>query len=300
MKKAQFQFAWIFAVIVGALILFLAFYFVGTTLLQQRFEQSTVEVQSLDILLNPFSYLGSLGATTYNPLSLPKESEIIIDCNKQTLGDLGYNEITLISEKETGIPRQAYDKYLFVPQPLKGKNFEALSKPLELPWRVSDIIILWPKDQEYCFDKVIADIERLNISSIKTEECSQDSIKVCFSGSGGCDIIVNTGSKTVKKQGKTLHYTGDALMYAAIFSDPVLYECNLQRLASRLYNEAEVYERKSIALAQKNCNTAYDLNPIKESARNVFNNPGQSELSQLEIAANILKNRNTMGDCTLF
>jgi len=299
-KKAQFQFAWIFAVIVGALILFLAFYFVGTTLLRQRYEQETIQAQSLDILLNPFAYLGSLGATTYNPLALPEESEILLDCYEIELGDLGYNEITLVSEEEAGIPKLAYDKYIFAPQPMKGKNFEALSKPLELPWRVADLIILWPADQEYCFTREISELERLNISTIKiknVDECGPDSISVCIN-SAGCDITVSTTSKTVKKQGKTLHYTHDSLMYAAIFSDPVLYECNVQRLASRIYTESEIYEKKAILLAQKNCNTAYNLDSIKDAAHATFINP--LNIRQIETAAETLKYINNRADCALF
>ena len=299
MKKAQFQFAWIFAVIVGALILFLAFYFVGTNLLRQRYEQETTKTQSLDILLNPFSYLGSLSATSYNPLSLPDESEIIINCEQISLGNLGYNEITLVSKNQAGIPRIAYDKYIFAPQPMKGKDFEALSKPLKLPWRVADLIILWPKNQEYCFNKKIQELERLNISSIKIQgidQCSQDSIKVCIDSSG-CDINVNTNTKTVKKQGKTLSYT-DSLMYAAIFSDPNLYECNVKRLASRIYNEAEIYEKKALLLAQKNCHTVYDLTEIKQAANEVFNEP--ANIRQLETEADTLEYINSRADCPLF
>lgn len=307
-KKAQFQFAWIFAVIIGALILFLAFYFVGTILLRQRYEQETVQAQSLDILLNPFAYLGSLGATTYNPLSLQEESDIIIGCEKFSLGKLGYNEITLIEKGEVGIPRTTYDKYIFAPQPLKAKYLDALSKPFEMPWRVADIIILWPSSQEYCFDgapsSVETEIKRLNISSIKikTEECAEKSIRVCFDGGTGCDIKVDRASKTVKNMGKglTVSYTGSSLMYAAIFSDPVLYECNLQRLASRLYIETEVYQKKALALNQRGCDVTYNLASLKKASKDVFNDPRSAQLSTLETAASSIKNQNSWSKCALF
>ncbi|UZE93872.1 MAG: hypothetical protein IB618_03870 [Candidatus Pacearchaeota archaeon] len=302
-KKAQFQFAWIFAVVVGAMILFLAFYFVGTTLLRQQYEQTTIETQSLDILLNPFAYLGSLGATTYNPLSLPEESEILMNCDKgNRIGEIGKNTITLLSKGEAGVPKIAYDKYIFTPQPIKGKNFEALSKPFEMPWRVADLIILWPSNQEYCFQnapsRIENEIERLEISSIKTQNCSKDSIKVCFTGS--CDIRVYGDSVEKKGKGK-VYYSGDALMYAAIFSDPALYRCNLQRLASRIYSEALVYEKKSLALSQRGCDVSYNLRPIKDASEKLYNSPTiKDNVIALENTAQILKNVNNMGDCTLF
>lgn len=305
-KKGMFEFAWIFAVIVGALILFLAFYFVGTHLLKQRYEQETVQAQSLEILLNPFAYLGSLGATSYSPLELQEKAEIMIDCKIDSLNDLGYNEITVLIKKaeEPSLPKIAYDKYLYAPQPLTDKNFGAFSKPFEMPWRVADLIILWPSSQEYCFSNapqdVRSEIEKFNITNIKFENCSQDAIKICWGSGTNCKVKVNAASQTVEhvKEGRTLYYATDTLMYAAIFSDPQLYNCNLKRLMARLSSETDIYEKKAIALGRKNCNTAYNLMPIRSAAESVFDNPGN--IAQLEQAATILKTTNNMADCALF
>ncbi|MCX8194422.1 MAG: hypothetical protein N3G19_03665 [Candidatus Pacearchaeota archaeon] len=309
-KKGVFEFAWIFAVIVGALILFLAFYFVGTHLLKQRYEQETVQAQSLEILLNPFAYLGSLGATSYNPLELQEKAEIIIDCKVESINDFGYNEITILLKKaeEPSLPKLSYDKYLYAPQPLKDKNFGALSKPFEMPWRVADIIILWPSSQEYCFSNAPQEIrseigklkETANITNIKFENCSQDAINICWGGGTNCRVKVNPASRTVEhvKEGKTLYYTTNTLMYAAIFSDPQLYNCNLKRLMARLNSEVDIYEKKAITLSQKNCDATYNLVPIRSAAESVFNNPGN--IAQLEQSATMLKTTNNMADCTLF
>ena len=87
-------------------------------------------------------------------------------------------------------------------------------------------------------------------------------------------------------------------MYAAIFSDPNLYECNVKRLASRIYNEAEIYEKKALLLAQKNCHTVYDLTEIKQAANEVFNEP--ANIRQLETEADTLEYINSRADCPLF
>jgi len=321
-KKAQaMQFAWIFSVIVGALFLFLAFYFVGTTLLRQNYEQSTIQAQSIDILMNPFSYLGSIGATTYKPLELSKKSEINLECSSlsSSSGDLGYNKITIKGEKEKefGIPRTVYDKYIFSQEIIAGKKFNALSKPFKMPWRVADIIIIWPYDEKYCFINApqAQDIKdelsnesstSLNVTNIffkSYSKCPPDSIRVCFSGS--CDIKVNPSQKTVKKKGsqKTVYYIGDdnALLYAAIFSDPDIYNCNLKRLASRLSHETDVYSIKARDLSSRHCRTSFNLQSLKSAAEAIKTGTITSnQLLDLENAAQTLERENNIADCSLF
>ena len=154
--KGFIQFAWIFALIVGAVILFLAFYFVGTQLLQGRYERSTIEARSLDILLEPFSYFGSLGATTFNTIQLRDNTQIEFSCSTEP--DLGDNTIT-ITQKKSGLPKEVYDKYIFSQKLVgvgKSKTLRVMSKPFEMPWRVADLIYLWSAEQEYCFVKTNA------------------------------------------------------------------------------------------------------------------------------------------------
>lgn len=322
-KKAQaMQFAWIFSVIVGALFLFLAFYFVGTTLLRQNYEQSTIQAQSMDILMNPFSYLGSIGATTYKPLELSKKSEINLECSLSSSSDLGYNKITIKGEKEKefGVPKTVYDKYIFSQKIIEGKKFNALSKPFKMPWRVADIIIIWPYDEKYCFINARSDIKdelsndsstSLNVTNIffkkYSRSCPPDSIKVCFSGSGSCDIKVNRdpSQKSVEKKGKTVYYIGDnnALLYAAIFSDSNIYNCNLKRLASRLSHEIDVYSIKARDLSSRHCRDSFDLQSLKSTAGSIKKNTGtitKGQLSSLENAAQTLERENNIADCSLF
>ena len=326
MKKAQIQFGWIFAVIVGALILFLAFYFVGAILFQQREKEETEYARFLDILMNPFASFGHLIKSAYDKLMLPKESEVIIECNKEGFENLGYNEISVIQKAEKsngGIQKKVYDKYIFAPQPMKGKEFDALSKPFEMPWRITNIIILWPSNQEYCFVNAPSKVKNelgnesnigLNISSIifsnSINKCPKNSIKVCFGGNCNGDIKVDTGEKTVENclgnSCKTVYYSdfgGYSLMYAAIFSDPILYECNIKRIASRIKLEVYVYQKKALALRQRGCNSVYDLNPLKNAAENLFKNPSNPrQITDLEQAARTLKNINeaVYTDCVLF
>jgi hypothetical protein len=83
------------------------------------------------------------------------------------------------------------------------------------------------------------------------QQCANNSIKVCFSGSG-CDIQVNTGSKTVTKGRDTLYYEGE-LVYAAIFADPKVYECEVKRITGRASELALIYLEKTKMLSSKGC-----------------------------------------------
>lgn len=317
-KKAVIEFSWIFAVIVGALILFLAFYFVGTNLLSKQYEQATVEAQSLDIILNPFSQFGEIKELDSRPLALPQKSTITFSCNEPTTQSLGNNEITIISKTKSGIPRVVYDKYLFAEQQLETKKFQALSAPFEMPWRVAEIIILWPYDKAYCFISAPQFIKDslgnesstgLNLSSIFFDNCPQGSTRVCFvSGSGSsCDIKVSIqgsndlGHKgSTLKQGSTLYFASDALMYASIFSDKEIYNCNLKRLASRLYSEASIYEEKAKALLQRGCSVSFNLVALKQASSELSSSVSESRLNQLWQVANQLKQQNDMASCSLF
>jgi len=304
------EFAWIFAVIVGALILFLAFYFVGTKLLSQEQEQKTVQAQSLDILLNPFAQFGNIGATTANIIDLQQKSTITFECEKQGQ-ELGTNTITMTA-KEAAIPRVVYDKYIFSEQTVEARKLQGISLPFQMPWRVADIIILWPYDARYCFISAPSSIKAklsnetstgLNISSLyfvnNAASCPENSTTVCFGASGSCDILVNIQQGSTRKLG-TVYFAGEALMYASIFSDKQIYECNVKRLASRLYSEASVYDERTRALASKGCTATYNLAALKKAATDVSSSASQSNLNSLYQASQVIQNQNNVGDCSLF
>lgn len=257
-KKGGMEFGWIFAVIVGAVILFLAFYFVGTNLLSERIKKDTVAAQTFETLMNPLSYLGSLGAVTSMPLNLSEKSELLLECDTgEDIGSkLGWNSITVMTGKKgsESIPRTAYDKYIYADiSGLEVKNLHSITMSFDMPWRVADLTMLWPADRIYCFEDTPRDLkdklEDLNISSIvlDEDECPDDVevTSVCFKSSG-CDINAYNGIVTKEDRTK-LPYSGNALMLAAIFSEPDLYKCNAVRLAKRLSMQAQIYGAKSEA-----------------------------------------------------
>src|SRR3989339_2030184 len=143
-QKGVVEFGWIFSIIVGAIILFFAFYFVGTQLMQKENMNQIVSSQALDVLYTPFSYVGSVAEASASVAKIDKTSTLTVECSGITGSDpLGYNEVSTYSfykgEKNIGISRRAYDKYVFAEDGTE-KYFFVMSKPLNMPWRIADLV----------------------------------------------------------------------------------------------------------------------------------------------------------------
>ncbi len=171
------------------------------------------------------------------------------------------------------------NKYLFSNSTVEGKKFYIFSKPFEFPFKVADLIYLTSAEEKYCFDsgslpeeikKEITQIGQANLAPNCTGPEYKDYIKVCFNGQL-CDINVNYDSyrKTVKKRGQgEVDFVGDALMYAAIFSDNDTYECQVQRLLMRTKELANLYKEKAALMA---CDSylGEDLNQLINQLENI-------------------------------
>ena len=229
----QISFAWIFAIIVGGFILFLAIYSVTKIIGTERQISDTEIAKEIEVLLNPLETGFETSKTT--SLVLPSESRIYTNCSD--FGNFGEQTIS-ISQKsfgdwsDVGISAKSQNKYLFSEEYVEGKRFYLFSKPFEFPFKVSDLIYLTSADEEYCFvdadESIQEELQQLNQRNLLAQ-CTARSIKVCFSEKSGCDILVNVNQKFVEKNGSKVYFEGDALMYAGIFADKENYECQLKR-----------------------------------------------------------------------
>jgi len=313
-KKGYIEFSWLFALIVGAIILFLAFYFIGAKLLIKTYEKTTEEAQGIDTLLNPFSYFGELKAKSSSAVNLQQKSTINFSCSQQDNQDLGYDSITLSVKNKEGLARNVYDKYIFAEKEIEAKKLQALSIPLELPWRISEVLILWDYDKKYCFmnapnavKETLSD-ERLNISGIyfANSNCPENSTKVCFATQNSdCEIKVNINpdgnTGTTFRQNKRIYFATDSLMYASIFSDYNIYNCNIKRLASRLKYQIIIYEDKLNALRARGCNTNMDFAALKQKVDSIIESGDVDEnMFEMWQLSQEIKNANSRADCKLF
>ena len=252
----QISFGWLFAIIIGAFIIFLAVF--GVTKLMKT-EQTTIDVKTgkeIGVLLNPLETGFESAKTT--SLIIPAESRISNGCNDD--GNFG-KQLISVSQKsfnkwtETNINVGFANKYIFSKGIVEGKKFYIFSKPFDFPFKVSDLIYMTSSNDIYCFadapEEIKEEIETLNQTNLLVGDCSDDMINICFNGD--CDINVDYDSGVVEKNEEEMYFVSDALMYAAIFGDAEVYECQLKRLMQRIEVLSLIYQDKTDLVGVKGC-----------------------------------------------
>jgi len=299
----QISFGWLFAIIVGIVIIALAIYFVTKMVGTQGTIQSAKTGKEIGILLNPLET--SFESAVTSSVIFPEETRIYNRCDNY--GSFGTQKIEILQKSfnkwsETDFEVSFQNKYIFSERYSEGRTFYIFSKPFEFPFKVANLMYITSASTNYCFIDTPEDIED-EISDLKQpnlkleEECSEDDVKVCF-GYGDCEINVNYDVGYVEKEGEIMYFETDALMYAAIFSDKATYECQLKRLMQRIEQLSNIYLSKSNALSIKGCDPV--LNPYLSSL--ISSASGLSDSNQLYTINNLLeeieeKNR---GNCKLW
>ncbi|MBR9701637.1 hypothetical protein GOV13_01820 [Candidatus Pacearchaeota archaeon] len=298
----QISFAWVFALLVGAVILFLAI-FASTKLINT--EQTTQDAKTgkeIGILLNPLETSFESGKTT--SLTLPIETRIYNKCNNQ--GNFG-RQIIQISQKsfdkwtETDIDVGFSNKYIFSDRYVEGKKVYLFSKPFDFPFKVTDLVYMTSSLDHYCFsdapEDVYEEISDLGQENLFTKDCPDNDIHVCFGSGGNCDVVVNYEQEYVKKGADTMYFEGDALMYGAIFSEKNVYECQVKRLMQRIENLALLYQDKAAFVSAVDCNSNLDLEGLGNSA-NILSN--SASLGQMNNLVEDIKQKNDLAGCRLW
>ncbi len=301
------SFSWIFALIIGGFILFGAIYGVSKFSSMAELKTTSANAMSISAFLNPLETGVEVGKSTY--ITLPVESRVNNICKLN--GEFGSQAISMSqylknSWTKTGVSITQRNKYIYSENQMQGRGLFAFSKELSMPFKVSNIIYLTSSDKKYCFInapvKIKKELTDLNQENILFSECSnlKNTTKVCFSNSNLCDIVVNQGQKTVStKQGATVYYEGDALMYAAIFSDKKLYECTTKRLMKRALALTKLYKEKQLYYINLGCSQD-ELARLTE-LESLFKSYNSSEdLSEIKTMTATLKSINRGGSCALW
>ena len=262
----EISFGWLFAIIVGAVILFLAIFASVKLIRVGQYETSVGTQEEIEILLNPLETGFESGRIS--SFSLTRETRIHNTCDER--GTFGSQKISLSqksfggwSEETRGTSFQ--NKYIFSGNISEGKEFILFSRPFEFPFKVSDLIYLIPKKDVYCFvgaeknvEDEIAQFGNDNLILVDdVEDCGEGHIKVCFS-EDGCDISVDGNNRFVEKNETRMYFDDDSLMYGAIFSDPVVYECQLDRLMARTEKLSQIYLSKISLISSTGCESDLD------------------------------------------
>ncbi len=264
MKKRgylEISFGWMFALVVGAAIIFLAIYGVTKLINTQQTTDTAKTSKEIGVLLNPLETGFETGKTT--SFSLPAETRIYNKCERD--GVFGRQLISASQKSfdkwtEIDIDVGFSNKYIFSDEYVEGTKFYVFSKPFEFPFKVADLIYITSSLKKYCFidppEKIKLEIESLNQENLLTEDCPEKSINVCFKGGSNCNVQVYYNSGYVEKSSGRMYFAGsDSLMYAAVFSSKDVYECQLNRLMKRLKSLALLYKDKSIFISNAGCNS---------------------------------------------
>jgi hypothetical protein len=254
----QISFAWIFAIIAGIFILFLAIFAVTKFTKTEKEITETTTGKEIEVLLSPLETGFETAKTTL--LTMPVETRIRNECN--TYGSFG-RQIIQLSQKsfnkwgEGGEEIVFSNRYIFSDSVVEGKNFYIFLKPFDFPFKIADLIYLTSSEKTYCFldppERIEEELSNLNQKNIFLEECPSNSLQICFNGGIDCDIEVNQASKFVEKGGEIMFFEDDALMYAAIFADWEIYGCQLERLMQRTEQLAFIYHDKASLISNQGC-----------------------------------------------
>ena len=303
-KGFEMNFSWIFGILVGVVILSIAIYAAVNLIGTESKIAETEVAKQLGILLNPIET--NLEEAGYAVINLPAETQVINRC--RTHGNFG-KQIIVTNERrglggfgEEGEEISFFNKYIFSREVEEGKNLYLIVKPFEMPYKIADLV--FASASNYCFinspSEIEKEIEDLNPAHVFLSDsvvnCSENSKKVCFGEASGCEIEVNELGKHVTKDGKSVSYEG-SLIYGAIFSEPEIYECQVDRLMKRNSELAYLYADKTEFLSGKGCPS--NLKPELLSFASLVQSDS-STISSIYNAAKTLEDRNDLLECELF
>lgn len=308
-KKAQFSFVWLFAIIAGGAILFLAIYGAVKTGDSARFQSDTEIAKSISVITDPLQAGFSEGS--FGRISFREETRINNICFS---GEFGKNDISVATKSNVGEvwnlaggATSIHNKYIFSSEKTSGKDYYVFSKPFRFPYKVADLIFL--TSEHYCFlnapDEIVDEILGLNIPNIEVENCTfVDAVNVCFGTGDGCDVMIYGACRsgcdsvydegTVMKGSDDMKYVGN-LMYAAIFSDKLIYDCNVRRLMYRNGKIAEEFAEKADLMDARNCNT--NMKPDLVVWNGLVINASANDLISLRTMADSMERENNRELC---
>ncbi len=303
----EISFGWLFAIIAGIVIIFLAIYLSSKLIGTQQTAVSAETGQQIGVLLDPMETSFESAQTT--SITIPTDTRIDNICIPT--GDFGQQVIQL-DQKNFGKwvatdTRVGFEnKYIFSESQVEGQKFYIFSEPFNFPFKIADLMYITSADVNYCFvgapNDISTEISQLNQSNLKINDCSDSDVKVCF-GQQRCNINVDFSSDSVEKNGTVMYFSGvsdsKALMYAAIFSNSTVYECQVKRLMLRLRELSSLYANKELITEGKGCdsNLGEELNTLGKDAGNLNQS---SDLSVIQAEAESIDQTNNARVCMLW
>jgi hypothetical protein len=313
-KGFELSFGWLFAIIVGAVIIFLAIYAAGKLASNQNQIINTETGKELGILLSPVETNLESGELSF--ITFPRDTKVGNMCSD--LGNFGSQKINITSDtgisggNDVGVASSFYNKYIFSSTIIDGKTLYVFAKPVEIAYKIADLILIWSDKESYCFVMPPREIEdelsamkpkNIYVAEVasKISNCSKSSKKVCFTANTNtkCDIQVSMNSKAVTKGNSTVYFEGTALLYGAIFASPSTYECQVKRLMKRNSELALLYAGKANNLGSRGCNSNLQETFLAYANHSLRVNSSR-QLKDIQIEAADIARRNDELLCQMF
>lgn len=318
-KGFEMSFKWIFSVVVGIAVLFFAIYAATKLIGTANYQVSTETAAMLPVLISP---LETSYDSANNRINFPVEVKLYNQCSSR--GEFG-KQIFSLQERSIGdswtdqsSEISTNSKFVFSESMERGKTMYLTGIPFMFPFKVADIVIMHSKpycfenlDSEFVMESNMENILSVENFNVKFSNCSEnkDYIQVC--SYGDCDVKITeldnrigyVEKKNSKGEYQELYYI-DELMYAAIFSDPATYECQITRLSRKIAVLSEVYENK-VNLMAMNTNEVCsrdittDLQILRIFTKD-FNGNSKEFIEQLDYIAGDLISSNSDSICNLW
>jgi hypothetical protein len=95
----------------------------------------------------------------------------------------------------------------------------------------------------------------------------------------------------VSKDEEKVFFETDSLMYAAIFSDKELYECQVQRLMKRTKQMSDIYTEKILLVSKRGCSNGFESELMGLSS-SIETYQSSEDLKQIAIIVSTLNQKN--------
>ncbi len=315
----QMSFSWIFAIVAGIFILVLAIYGVTKVIGIYKNQMNAQGAMGVNVLTNPFE--SSFESAKRVLVDVGGDARIYTDCsNSSTFGRQKIKTSQKVFDKwseDESVEINVQNRYIFSENPVEGKMFYVFSTPFEMPFKIADLIYITSTKDKYCFINPPEDIEEELEGLIgetpspnenffveeRRSDCPEQSTLVCFRTGENCDITVSMSSSFgnyVQKPTYRVYYEGEALMYAAIFSEKEEYECQVDRLMKRAEQLYLLYQDKSnFVLQRTRCNSELDFELVE--MKNLLRDFSESkDLNTIFSLSEEIENKNKYAECKLW
>src|SRR3989344_4065519 len=153
-KGIAMSFNWIFAILAGGFILFLAIFSAGKFIRTSEQVIYTERAASLISLFDPLE-TGLASGKAYE-IGFKKKSKIFFNCQEYLNKPFGKQTIAFSEQTfgetygEQGKEVSIKDKYIFSKDVVEGNIIYVFSKPFFLPFKINDLTIVSSDNDKYC------------------------------------------------------------------------------------------------------------------------------------------------------